>query len=124
MASREKGKSTRASSAPGGPSKARVDPELERQLSAAQASTGPIQAVFRLRPEKGAAAPSPERTDALTHELLSRVKAQGAGAAADYNVFRNLGYFVVSAEPRFIRILIDQPEVASAQANRRDRSSG
>jgi hypothetical protein len=124
MASREKGKSTKAPSASPGASKARVDPELDKQLSAAQASTTPVQAVFRLRSEKrGAAAPSPERTEALAHELLSRVKGQAAGALADYNVFRNLGYFVVSAEPRFIRKLIEQPEVASAQANRRGSGS-
>src|SRR5215468_397811 len=103
---------------PGGKGpKARVDPELSRQLSAAKASTAPVQAVFRLRSDaKGAAAPSPERTEALARELLDRVKDETAAEPTAHNVFRNLGYFVVAAEPRFIEALIDQPEVASAQA--------
>jgi hypothetical protein len=35
------------------------------------------------------------------------------------NVFENLGYFVLAAPPDFVERVLDQPEVASASANRR-----
>jgi hypothetical protein len=34
-------------------------------------------------------------------------------------VFPNLGYFVLSAPPGFVERVLDQPEVASASANRK-----
>ncbi len=36
-----------------------------------------------------------------------------------FNVFPNLGYFVLVAAPVFVERVVDQPEVASASANRR-----
>ncbi len=53
--------------------------------------------------------------------MVSRV-AEELGATQDeydFNVFPNLGYFVLVAAPVFVERVVDQPEVASASANRR-----
>jgi hypothetical protein len=104
--------------------RARIDPELMRQLKSAAASRSePVEAVLRLRPPKSARslAPSPDATRALAEGLVSRV-AQELGTDAgqvDFNVFANLGYFVVSAPSAFVERIVSQPEIASAASNRR-----
>ena len=51
--------------------------------------------------------------------MLDR-SATASGSAADrFNVFENLGAFVVSGSPALIRAVLGQPEVASAVANLR-----
>ena len=78
--------------------------------------------MLRLRPTtRSALAPPPEATRDLAELVVARV-AEELGAAADdydFNVFPNLGYFVLSASPGFVERVLDQPEVASASANRR-----
>lgn len=102
--------------------KAKVDPVLRRQLDgAAAAEAAPVEAVLRLRSQAGSLAPPPEATRDLAELLVTRV-AEELGAAPedyDFNVFPNLGYFVLSASPGFVERVLDQPEVASASANRR-----
>jgi len=103
--------------------RAKIDPELRRQLDGAAASEAqPIEAVLRLRPKtRLALAPPPEATRDLAELVVARV-AEELGVAAeayDFNVFPNLGYFVLSASPGFVERVLDQPEVASASANRR-----
>lgn len=61
--------------------------------------------------------PTGEETDELARELLARVAEQVGGQADDFNIFRNMGSFVVSAKPAFVRALLEQPEVSSAVAN-------
>lgn len=103
---------------------ASVDPQLREQL--AQAGESHVEAVFRLRPDtrtSARAAPA-GRTTARVGALLARMEGKLAESPSAVNVFRNLGYFVVSASPRFIRALAEQPEVASAQANRRSEPAG
>jgi len=97
----------------------RADPELTRQLEQAAADNTPVEAVFVLRPPPGLAAPAPTSTETLTRKLVDRVSASTGRSAQDVHVFRNLGRFVVSADPGFIRELLAQPEVDSALANRR-----
>jgi len=100
-------------------SKSVVDPELERQIENADGNL--VQAVVRLRPgSRDEVVPSPEETERLTHSLLERAEAAARVGAADFNVFENLGYFVVSAPAEYVRALIQEPEVASAIPNRRD----
>jgi len=104
-------------------SRTRVDPELRRQLGlAAAAEAAPVEAVMRLRPTLRSSLPAPSgSTRALAELVVARV-AEELGAAADeydLNVFPNLGYFVLSAPPGFVERVLDQPEVASASANRR-----
>jgi hypothetical protein len=96
----------------------KVDAELKRQLAAAGEGEN-VAAVIRLRaPTSGDLSPTPEQTDRIVESLLERT-CRRVTASPDYNVFRNLGYFVVSAPPDFIRTLIGEPEVASAVPNRR-----
>ncbi len=103
--------------------KAKIDPELRRQLDGATAAeVEPVEAVLRLRPKtRSALAPPPQATRDLAELLVTRVAEElGVTAEAyDFNVFPNLGYFVLSASPGFVERVLDQPEVASASANRR-----
>ncbi|HYV06730.1 MAG TPA: hypothetical protein VFB82_19200 [Blastocatellia bacterium] len=100
-----------------------TDTELVRQMHAARDSDASVEAVFILTPEDPSQiVPSPERTEALTRQLLERVKARIGKAAEDVNIFRNMGSFVVSAHPEFLREMIAQPEIASAMANQQTRA--
>ena len=77
---------------------------------------------MRLRPTtRSSVAPAPETTRDTAALVVGRV-AEELGAAKDaydLNVFPNLGYFVLSASAGFVQRVLDQPEVASASANRR-----
>jgi hypothetical protein len=101
----------------------KVDPELRRQLSgAAVAEAKPVEAILRLRPTpRSAIAPPPQATRQLAELVVSRVAEELGATEGDYdfNVFPNLGYFVLVAPPVFVERVVDQPEVASASANRR-----
>lgn len=101
--------------------KKKIDPDLLAQLetAAGAAATGVIQAVVQLRPGKGNdVAPQPDQTERIVGSLLARVARQVGLDPADFNVFPNLGSFVISAPGDYLRALLDQPEVASALANR------
>jgi len=81
-----------------------------------------VEAVLRLRPGKGGhIVPTPQKTRDLAEQLVSRVADElGTGVGEyDFNVFPNLGYFVLSAPSPFVLRVLDQPEIASASANRR-----
>lgn len=94
-----------------------TDAELTRQLKSADKNE-PVEVVIRLRSEKPSEiVPSPDRTEQLTKKVLKRVKENTGGSVNRYNVFRNLGYAVVSADADVVRDLIKQPEIASAAAN-------
>jgi hypothetical protein len=103
--------------------KARVDPELRRQLThAAAAESEPVEAVLRLRATlRSASAPSPAVARDLAELVVGRVAEELGTRADEYdlNVFPNLGYFVLSAAPGFVERVLAQPEVASGSANRR-----
>ena len=100
-----------------------TDPELVRQMHAATGDDASVEAVFMLAPEDSSQiVPSPERTKELTRQLLERVKARIGKGAEDVNVFHNMGSFVVSAHPDFLRELIAQPEIASAMANQQPQA--
>jgi hypothetical protein len=103
----------------------KIDPELVKQLDATAASQDTkVEAVIRLKPDDASQiVPAPEKTETLASDLMERVKGQVGKSATRYNVFRNLGSFVVSAHPSFIRELISQPEVASAVANQQPESA-
>lgn len=98
--------------------RAKADPELMRQLKAAAAAGGPVEAVFVLRSprEKSAGAASVDKT---ARKVLDRVARAVGVSARDVNVFSSLGAFAVSAEARFLRALLGEPEIKSAAANRR-----
>jgi len=105
-------------------SSTKTDPELIRQLNNTTASEQTIEAVVRLLPDDASQiVPSPERTEKLTQQILNRVKKRVGSSETRYNVFKNLGSFVVSANPAFLRELISQPEVAAAVANQQPGSA-
>lgn len=98
---------------------AKTDPELIRQLDQASASEEPVGAVVRLRTDDPSQiVPSPEQTEQLAQEVLERVLKAVGGDEPKHNVFRNLGSFAIAAGARFMRELLEQPEIASAMANR------
>jgi hypothetical protein len=97
---------------------AKMDSELLRQLNDEATGDEPIVAVVRLRPDDPSQiVPEPERTEEITREVLARVQKLTGGEQSRYNVFKNLGYFVVAADKPFVRELVSQPEVARVIAN-------
>jgi hypothetical protein len=99
----------------------RIDPDLLAQLEAAAAVKAPslVEAVIHLQPETaGEIVPRPERTEEIVRSVLARVTRKLRVEPADFNVFPNLGSFVISASGEYLRELLDQPEVKSALANR------
>jgi hypothetical protein len=95
------------------PMAASIAPELANQLDAAETAE-PVGAVMRLARAHSA---SSDQTVLTAQRLLDHVQKQVGVAPVKYNVFKNLGYFVVYAAPAFIRKLAEQPEVDRAQAN-------
>jgi hypothetical protein len=100
-----------------GAHRATIDPELTRQLELAEPDR-PVEAVLSLRPAATATAPSEVTTKAAVELLLERSRQQEPAGLHDYTVFPNLGAFAVRASGSFVRHLIDQPEIATATANR------
>ena len=109
--------------------KTTIDPELIRQLDAAQgrtkaakltaAGTDPVQAVIYLHPtDAGQTAVPADQIQGVVDALLGRVAKAVGEVPQRHNTFQNLGSFAIQADPKFIRELIRQPEVASAVANR------
>lgn len=105
-------------------SRAKTDTELVKQLKTAATEEKLVEAVVRLKPEDPSQiVPHAERMEELTNRLLERVQKESGEAPSRYNVFRNLGSFVVSAHPSFIEHLIEQPEVRSIMANQQPGSA-
>jgi hypothetical protein len=101
----------------------RIDPELLRQLDEHAAAGRPIEAVFTLRTGRSVQkAGKATDTRSAVEALLQRVEAQVGVGPDEYNVFQNLGAFVVVAPPRFVRELMSQDEIATATANRQPSS--
>ena len=99
--------------------KTATDPELTRQMHAASAAGDDIEAVFTLAPDEAAeGVRSPEETEDLTHRVLKRVTSRVGQPEKKLNIFGNIGSFVISAHPSFVKELIAQPEIATAIANR------
>ena len=88
-----------------------VDPDLVRQLDAAQADE-PVEAVLLLRPADDAKQPS------SAEALMQRVCRHDHNAQVNY--MPRLGALIVRARSRVIRMLINRPEVELASANRAD----
>jgi hypothetical protein len=89
--------------------KTEVDPDLERQLEAA-GDDEPVEAVLLLKDDAGHK--PPPNVDAL----LKRARVRDADVEMNYMPL--LGALIVRASSRVVRILISQPEVELASANR------
>jgi len=99
----------------------KVDKELMNQLAAAH--DGTVEAVVKLKPAGTQIVSPPERTERLTKRVLERTSKKSGHTPERYNVFRNLGSFVVAANPGFIRELMSQPEVSAVIANQQQGSA-
>ena len=95
----------------------KLDPELERQINSAAAESKTVEAVMMLRQNPAQIAANAEGAAEQVEEVLKRVREKAGTAAKQVNVFKNLGMFIVEAEPSFLRELVSQPEIASAYAN-------
>lgn len=94
--------------------------ESTRQvLQEARAASQDETVVFRLKGRSGGAAPPPEETVRLAHDLIERASANHGHRPKKMNIFENLGSFVVQGDAALLLHLIDQPEVAAATLNRR-----
>ena len=102
--------------------KAKAQPELLAQLR--DAGTRPVQAIFHLQSPKGPGAPLTDaETERISNELLKRVAAKVGEPARRSNLLRSLRTLIVEASPEFVQSMLQQPEVASATANRTEESA-
>jgi hypothetical protein len=102
----------------------KIDPELSRQLDQAALTNSPVQAVLKLRPlQETQLVASPEHTAELANQVIKRVSDKLGEQANRMTLFRNLGSFAIDAQPKFLRELLDQPEIAAASANRQPGSA-
>ena len=107
-----------------GKSKATTDQELLQQLEQAESGGHELQAVFALRPpDPSQKFLTPDQTLTMVENLLKRLQQETGEFPRDYNVFKNLGSFIVAASPTFINKLLEQEEIASAMANRQPGSA-
>lgn len=98
----------------------KTDPELMRQLDQTASNEDMVEAVFTLRlSTKQLLAPT--RVEEVTQKVLDRVSQNVGIDAKEVNIFRNLGAFIISAPPSFIRELLSEPEIASAIANQQPK---
>jgi hypothetical protein len=101
---------------------AKAQPELLAQLR--DAGTSPVQAIFQLQSQKEPAVPLTDaETERISTELLERVAAKVGEPARRSNLLRSLRTLIVEASPEFVRSMLQQPEIASAMANRTKESA-
>lgn len=95
----------------------KTDPELLRQIDSVGTNDDSIQAVFSLAlPIKKLL--DPKQVEETANQVLERAEKEVGSKPKDVNIFKNLGSFVVSADASFIRQIIDDPDIASAIANK------
>ena len=100
--------------------KKKTDPELLRQIDSSETNDEEIQAVFSLAlPMKKLL--DPAQVERTTHQVLERAEKEVGSKPKDVNIFKNVGSFVVSGDASFIRRIIDDPDIASAVANKQTR---
>jgi hypothetical protein len=86
-------------------------------MSAAESEKSPVQAWVRLRPKHPSQdTASAEDTQVSTHAIVERVTQRVGHQAHSVKVLPNLGSFIVSASPAFLRELAHQPEVESTKS--------
>lgn len=98
----------------------KTDPELLRQIDKVDENNDSIQAVFSLDlPMKQLL--DPKQVEETTNQVLERAEKEAGSKPKDVNIFKNLGSFAVSADASFIRKIIDDPDIASAVANKQPK---
>jgi hypothetical protein len=105
--------------------KVKTDPELLRQIDSVALSEDnekKIQAVFTLSlPIKKLL--NPEVVINKANEIVQKVSSEVGENPSDINIFENLGSFIVSAKPEFIRIMLNQSGISAAVANKQPKGS-
>jgi len=98
----------------------KTDPTLLKQMKRC-GSAASVSAVFRLRPRAATdLALPPGETEEAMRRVLDRVTGSVGAPPDGYKAFPSFGSFSVSARPKFLRALLDQPEILSAMANRQE----
>ena len=111
---------------------AKIHKELKRQLSAAAlaerrdplASSRPLEVVVHFHSPGARSLADPEQVQAMARTVLTRVQELTGETPLAYNVFANLQSMVVQANRNFVAKLVEQPEIASALANRVGEAPG
>jgi hypothetical protein len=102
------------------PRKADIDPDLQRLLQGASAtSDSPIEVVFVLKsdPAQDHELGLIDGIDGLANRVVHRVETKVGRPVRRLKVFHTLGAFAVSASPSLIKALLQEPEIESAMAN-------
>jgi hypothetical protein len=94
-----------------------IDPDLERQLDAAKEDE-PVEAVLLLKDAEG------DKPPIDVEALMKRVCGKGADEDVEMNYLPRVGALIVRARSRVLRLLISQPEVEMASANRIEGDTG
>ena len=96
----------------------KVDPELWKQIEEAEPQNQCVSGVCQLGSQtRQGSRLSPDQVRAFASTLLDRVQLVAGVPAEKVNVLGHLGTVILLARPRFWRILLEQPELASAMAN-------
>jgi hypothetical protein len=94
----------------------RTDPELLRQLDVAKETGRPVAAVLKIKRQRGVKT-DVARIEARTQRAIDRVAEATGERPDDVNVMGAIGVVYVTGPERFLRELVDQPEVDGAVAN-------
>jgi len=94
-----------------------VNPELRRQLAAAQASS-PVEATFTLRTPTGMAYRDEESTSETAERIVHAAAAATESTEYRLKVFARIQSFLLVGPPALIRAVMAHEEVATATANR------
>ncbi len=92
----------------------KIDPELTRQLDAADTDDAPVQAVvhFRSSGKRG-----PTGVTEVAEAAIGSASTKTGHTPTRVNVMRYLGVMSVEAPASFVRALLDEEDVESALAN-------
>jgi predicted mannosyl-3-phosphoglycerate phosphatase (HAD superfamily) len=95
-----------------------TDPELLRQLDDAKTTGEPVAAVLQLKRTRGKA-PDAAKVEAQTREAIARATKATGEDPHDVHVMGRMSAAYVTGSEKFLRELVEQPEIAGAVANKR-----
>jgi hypothetical protein len=95
----------------------RADPELLRQLDAVRDSDEPVAAAVSVRRRKGAP-PDTAKIDKDLQAAIARAKDESNAEPSHVRVMHHLAVAYVEGPGRWIRALLEQPEVTGAVSGR------
>src|SRR5688572_20267692 len=99
-----------------------VDPELERQLSAA-GDDDAVEATFSLRPQSDEnPLIDPAEVRSTVDRIVNAAEDKAGQKVRDLNVLPRIQQFVLAAPPKVVRELLKCEEIASALANNQPES--